>query len=136
MPKRRASQSRAVARKTTELALAAPQVIAHRLTRMARAGVTPSARDRKEFQVMGAEKVAAFAESWGAMAAQAFQANQKIGLALLSSLWSPGATSQKAAKSVVRQANQAVLGIIEKGMTPVHKRAVANAKRLGRAKLK
>ena len=135
MSERRASKSRSVARKTTELAVAAPQVVAHRLTQMALAGVTPSARDRKEFRGMGAEKVAAFAESWSAMASEAFRANQKIGLALLASLWSPAA-GRKAAKSVARQANNAVLGIVEKGMAPIHRRAVANAKRLSRTKLK
>ena len=36
-----------LARKTAELSLAAPQVIAHRVSRMATAGFNPSRADRK-----------------------------------------------------------------------------------------
>lgn len=84
---------------------------------------------------MGAEKVAAFTQSWSAMTSQAFQAQQKIGLTLLTSLWLP-TTVRKTADSAVRQANASALAIIEKGMAPIHRRAVANAKRLTRSKLK
>jgi hypothetical protein len=45
MTKRRSSDL--LARQATELAMAVPQVMAHRLTRMALAGATPSARDRR-----------------------------------------------------------------------------------------
>src|SRR5438128_1971363 len=51
----------------SELAFAVPQVVAHRLTRMALAGPVLSARDRREFHGMGQEKVHAFWQSWFAM---------------------------------------------------------------------
>jgi len=38
------------------------------------------------------------------------------------------------AKSASRQLSKAALGILGKGMTPIRRRAVANAKRLGRTK--
>ena len=38
--------------KVADIAVAAPQVIAHRVTRMALAGPVPDARDRKEFATM------------------------------------------------------------------------------------
>ncbi|MGB2682619.1 MAG: polyhydroxyalkanoate granule-associated phasin [Candidatus Competibacter sp.] len=136
MAERRTRKTRSVSRKTVETAVAAPQVIAHRLTRMALAGAKPSARDRKEFQRMGAEKVAAFTESWNAMAAQAFQAHQKLALSWMASLWKPGATAQSVTKSAARQTGDAVLDIVEKGLNPIHRRAVANAKRLSRKKVK
>ena len=63
MPARR-RPSASLSAKTTELALAVPQVVAHRLLRMAHAGPHLSARDRKEFARMIAEKNSAFAESW------------------------------------------------------------------------
>ena len=47
------------------------------------AGPAPSARDRQEFRRMGAEKAAAFAESWNAMALQVFEANQTLALSFL-----------------------------------------------------
>ena len=74
--RRRATQSLAV--KAAELALAVPQVVAHRVIRLALAGPKVSARDRKEFQRMVTEKIAAFGESWVAMARQATLANQAL----------------------------------------------------------
>ena len=75
MPPRHKRQSRSVIVKATELACAAPPVVTHRVTRMALAGTPPTARDQREFRQMGAEKMAAFTESWNAMATQAFRAN-------------------------------------------------------------
>ena len=132
MSYRRTRKPKPLAAQAAELAVAVPQVVAHRVTRMAIAGVSPSARDRKEFQRMGAEKVAAFSESWNAMALQALRANQQFALSFMQSLLFPWATP----KSASRQVSNAALGIVSKGMAPVHRRAVANAKRLGRTKLR
>ena len=55
---------------TARLMTAAPQVVAHRLTRMALAGPQPNASDQREFHLMRAEKLAAFGESWQAMGLQ------------------------------------------------------------------
>ena len=55
--------------KLAELSFAAPQVIAHRVARMAISGQTFSERDKKEFDLMVAEKKLAFGQSWNAMAA-------------------------------------------------------------------
>jgi len=56
MKSTRKRQGNATALKLAGLGFAAPQVIAHRLTRMALAGPTMSARDRKEFTGMVVEK--------------------------------------------------------------------------------
>jgi hypothetical protein len=111
-----------------ELGVAVPQVIAHRVARMAIAGASPSARDRKELRRMGTEKVAAFNEAWNAMALEAFRANQRLTLSFMQSLWFPWIHPKR------RQLSNAALGILGKGMAPVRRRAVANAKRLGRVK--
>ena len=58
---------------------------------------------------MGTEKIAAFNEAWAAMALQTMQ-----------SFWFPA------------QVSNAALEILAKGMTPYRRRAVANARRLGR----
>jgi hypothetical protein len=106
--------------------MVAPQVMAQRLARIAAAGASPSARDRKEFHRMGTEKIAALNEAWTAMAFEAFRANQQLTLSLMQSLWYPWVTS--------RQVSNAALGVLGKGMAPIRRRAVANAKRLGRAR--
>lgn len=114
----------------TEVAYAAPQVIAHRLTRMALAGANPSARDQREFYRMGAEKVEAFYESWNAMMLQTLQINQR----LFFSFWFPWAASSSS-KNPVEQLEQAATQILTSGIKPVHKRAVSNAKRLNKTSL-
>ena len=131
MATRRPRKTPPLARQAAERAVAVPQVIAHRLTRLALAGPTPSARDRKEFRRMGAEKAAAFAESWNAMALQALEANQTLALSFLRAFGSP-ARAGSAATAATRQVSRAALGMVQKGLAPVHRRAVANAKRLSR----
>lgn len=135
MATRRIRKAPPVARQAAELAVAVPQVIAHRLTRLALAGPAPSGRDRREFQRMGTEKAAAFAESWNAMARQTLDANQTLASSFLRAFWSP-ARAQASAKSAARQAGRAVTAIVRAGLAPVHRRAVANAKRLSRTKFK
>ena len=125
---RRPRRSKSLAVQTMELGVAVPQVIAHRVARMAIAGASPSARDRKELRRMGTEKVAAANEAWNAMALEAFRANQRLTLSFMQSLWFPWVQPKR------RQLSNAALGIFGKGMAPVRRRAVANAKRLGRAK--
>jgi len=66
---------------------------------------------------MSSEKVFAFHEAWTAMAAQGFLEYQKLAL----SFWLP------------LNFHNAGLSILGKGMAPIRRRAVANAKRLGRS---
>ena len=131
MPARRHSKHTALAVKAAELAFAVPLVVAHRVSRMATAGTSVSARDLKEFHLMGSEKTAAFHESWNAMALHAIRANQALGFSLWRSFWSPSFGAD-ASHAVARQMQSAALGILGKGMAPVHRVAVANAKRLSR----
>jgi hypothetical protein len=58
-----------------EIAVAAPEVVAHRTARMAQSGPTRSSADRKEFTRMTQEKFEAFGESAGAMVAEIVRAN-------------------------------------------------------------
>jgi hypothetical protein len=131
---RRTGKSRSLAAQAFELGVAVPQVIAHRVARMAVAGASPSARDRKEFHLMGAEKITALNEACNAMAVQAFRENQKLALAYMQSLWFPWLRPKPFAKSASRHLSKAALAILGKGMTPIRRRAVANAKRLGRTR--
>jgi hypothetical protein len=90
--------------KAAELSILAPQVIALRSLRM---------NDRRELGRMGTEKVLAFWESMSAMGLQMAKAQQECALFAMRQWWSPWK-------------------IFDKALGPVHKRASANARRLGR----
>jgi hypothetical protein len=130
---RRRSKKQHMATQAVELAVAAPQVMAHRMLRMALAGSTPSARDRREFGLMGAEKMAAFQESWTAMWLETLRAQHQFSLSLLQPLWFPWTAAWPSQRSSAASLQRAALSVLGKGMAPVHRRAVANAKRLGRS---
>jgi hypothetical protein len=132
--RRRANKSLTV--KATELAFAVPQVVAHRVTRMALSGRTPSARDRKEFELMVAEKNAAFIESWNAMAVQAVLANQALAASFFKSFFTAARGKKLSAARSSAQFRRAALKVLGKGFAPVHRTATANAKRLARTKLR
>jgi hypothetical protein len=117
--KRRSSTR--LARQASELAVAVPQVVAHRLTRLALAGPQPNARDRREFHVMGQEKVHAFWQSWFAMGWALLEASQLAWVALLQGARVPMLDTHR---------------ILSHGLAPVHKRATANARRLARTPLR
>ena len=137
MTARRRRPSATLSVKTAELALAVPQVVAHRLLRMAQAGPQLSARDRKEFTRMFAEKNSAFGESWNAMALQALHSQRAFATALALAAATPRATrAAPAAHFLAAQLQQAALAVLGKGLAPVHRRAVANAKRLARTRLR
>lgn len=136
MPAARTRKARTLATQATELSLAASQVVAHRVTRMGLAGVAPSARDRKEFRLMMAEKESAFTESWSAMALETVRAGESLAAAGVRSFWSPSLGGQASAATLMAQLQQAALGVFGKGLEPVHRKAMANARRLARTRLR
>jgi hypothetical protein len=139
---------------TGEMLTASAQVIAHRTGRMATAGHSPSLRDRREFTRMGVEKVEAAGESLFAMGQHVTQMNAQLALkawqdALAAgTAWMAVASSRtlpqmmqrqaKLAKTVSASANSAsrlsdaTARMAKQGLKPIHSRATANAKRLGR----
>ena len=146
--------------KAMQMSTAAAQVIAIRTTRMAVAGLNPTAADRREMTLMGAEKVDAFSRAGQAlatgalplvagMAGQAF----KTGLDLLTAT-SRLATSRTTAQTMARQrqlartlmrgtpgaqhgaASTAAARLAHRALAPVHQKATANAKRLTTKKVR
>lgn len=109
--------SRRLARQASELAIAVPQVVAHRLTRLALAGPMPHARDRREFYTMGQEKVHAFWQSWFAMGWALVEAMQQGWVAVLQGARVPLVDAHR---------------ILSRGLAPVHRAATANARRLAK----
>ena len=113
--------SRPLARQAAQLALAVPQGMAHRLTRLGLAAPLPRARDRREFHGMAQEKVHAFWQSWFAMGWAMTQGMQQAWLAML-----------QGARVPLLDAH----AILSHGLTPVHRKATANARRLARTRLR
>jgi hypothetical protein len=122
---RRSKRNRSLV-KAAELSLTAPQVIAMRTARMLAAGVNPSARDRREFERMGTEKVLAFWESMSAMGLEVAKAQQRYALSAMLQWWSPWVAPWSVGAAATK--------VLEKGLAPVHKRASANARRLRKAR--
>jgi hypothetical protein len=137
-----ASSRRKAARigsQTSELMLAAPQVIAHRLGRMALSAGRPNRNDQREFHRMSAEKVTAFGEAWQAMTLQMLKSNQQLALSMMRSWWPSAIATRRTSRGLPAQHGLgawqgAALDILGKGISPVHRRAVANAKRLSKSK--
>lgn len=131
-----------------EIAVAAPEVVAHRTARMAQSGPTRSSADRKELTRMTQEKFEAFGESAGAMVAEIVRANLALwpsvlraGGTLPSAMWMPttrvssrrfASKSALTAAAVPRIVSSAASRVLAKGFAPVRRRATANAKRLRR----
>ncbi|OGB23251.1 MAG: hypothetical protein A3I66_08920 [Burkholderiales bacterium RIFCSPLOWO2_02_FULL_57_36] len=146
-----------LAMKTGEMMLASAQVINHRTGRIAAAGSSPNSRDRREFALMGREKVAAASESAQAVAARMLNLNQQMGAIAFNHLIAGAAgimsvatartiaQSSKAQAEFMRdtmsssakaasQLTDSVARIAHHGLKPVHSRATANAKRLAKHK--
>ena len=143
-----------LATKALEMMLASAQVIGYRTGRMAQAGPAPNARDRREFALMRQEKIEAGAHSAQAMAARMMTMSQPWGAlafrhllqnsAALMSLASSRTPSQFMARqaalaralgqsaSSVAHVSGSAAKLAHRGLKPIHARATANAKRLGK----
>lgn len=146
----------ALALRTGEMLLASAQVIGHRSARIAAAGAMPDARDRREFTLMGQEKIDAVAESALAVGMRMMGLNQQVGTMVLKQMikGSGGAFSLalRPALSGRRQAEllraamlnatafASTLGtsaaqLALHGLQPIHARATGNARRLRKVRL-
>lgn len=143
----------AVAWKTGELMLASFQVIGYRSEMMRSIGWPAAPDNAREITLMGREKVSAGVESAQAMAIDSIRLGQKLGLMAFGQAMSnmtslmllpagrsvgPSMASQSALarKTLRHSATAAALlssgtaRIAQKGLKPVHSRAIANASRL------
>ncbi len=133
---------------------AAAQVIAHRTQRMVGAGATPNARDRREFALMGREKVDAAAHSVFAVGSELWRMNcrstTQAWLAMLtaSADLKSLSGSRTPSEALARQArlartlsrsvpsvaalSGATASLTRAALKPVHVRATRNAARLRR----
>jgi hypothetical protein len=125
--------SKRLSQQTLELSIAAPQVVAQRVARMAMAGPNPSARDQKEFKQMSDEKVAAFYQSWSAIWSQMFKSQLAIAQTMTSAVTLSMLSGKRPSMATTFQAIASETSkVMSAGMNPVHRKAVSNAKRLSR----
>jgi hypothetical protein len=133
---------------------AAAEVVARRTQRMTVVGPNPSARDRREFALMGAEKIDAAAQSALSVGAELWRMNQRLAidawfgalaastdmLSLASSRTAPQALARqkKLARTLRRaaptaaQLSAAMASLTGATLKPVHARVKRNAGRLRR----
>ena len=79
---------------------------------------------------MGTEKVLAFYQSWAAMAMEMFRMQMSLAQAFTATSMSP--LMQGPRPMDVSKAAAAGVRVLAAGLTPVHGKAVANARRLAR----
>ena len=119
-----------------ELSMAAPQVVAQRLTRMAMAGINPSQGYHDELMLMGSEKLLAFQQSWVAMWNQAWHAQVALAESLtrgsLALASGHDAHDDHPAQLLMQMPTEAAR-VLSAGLAPVHGQAMANARRLSAA---
>jgi hypothetical protein len=136
MVSRRARKSISLATKSAQLALAAPHVVANRVTRMALAGASPSRRDVTEFNRMISEKPIAFLISWNAMGMQTLRAQQQFMYSWFKAAWMPWLGKEMTQASISTHIQNAAVACALSGLAPFHEAVVANAKRLAFTKLR
>ncbi len=129
---RRLRRATAASRKSAELAAAVPLVMTQRMMRMARAGTAPSARDTKEFRRMVAEKPLAFGEAWGCMLLQLMLAQQALAVSLVRAFWTPWNAHRATPHAMGARFHDAAMRAFDGALTPLHRAATANARRLSR----
>jgi hypothetical protein len=114
------------------------------MMRIALAGESPSARDRAEFERMIGEKLMAFHEAWFAMYWATVRAGLQFSSSMLQAMmfpWGAGPWAARvpsratAASGAALQAawQKAAAEIAGAGLAPIRRRAVGNARRLGRS---
>ncbi|HEX9275870.1 MAG TPA: polyhydroxyalkanoate granule-associated phasin [Casimicrobiaceae bacterium] len=134
---RRSSTRRRSLRKATELALVAPQVVALRTFGALASGANPTARDRREWTRMGTEKTDAFAHSIAAMNAQWMRWGLELPFVLMRESWSAWLAAWMTPfgrlprnRALERHWRAAAARAFAGGLSPVHRAAVANLRRL------
>lgn len=128
------ASSKRLSQQALELSIATPQVVVQRLTRMAMAGPNMSARDQKEFKQMSDEKVTAFYQSWNAIWSQMFKSQFALAQVMVSSFTAAAMAGKRPCVATTLSAmSHEANKVMSAGIEPVHRQAVANARRLSRS---
>ena len=115
-----------------QLALVAPMVVAQRMTRLALASDSLSAGDRKEMNLMSAEKFSALTESWNNTTIQMTRAYMNLGFDLMRLGLFPWHRTGGLVNAAAARFSQAATNSFQESLAPIRRRVVANSKRLAR----
>lgn len=135
-----------LASKTTEMMTASAQVISHRSTRMALAGLVPTQRDQDEFKLMKQEKIDALSESAHAITLRMMSLQHQVAKLALQQLLlgskdlfalAVGAFAKPMSHiahsaEAMSQLNASLADVAQTGLQPLYSRATANAIRLAK----
>ncbi len=131
MSKHSSNTNSSLPTRSMELAVSVPEVVAHRLMNFSTAGVSYSPNDYLELYRMWSEKYTVFGESWSAMANEVLRYQQTI-LASYSRYWfNPWLMPYASQQSVLMSTVGFGEAVIKKGLDPIHRTTIENAKRLG-----
>lgn len=136
MNRKNRAAAAATARKWGELCIATPQVVAHRTARMALNGPVYSRLDQAEFLGMVQEKQLAFTQSWMAMWTEGTRVQQQWWLHWLGAAAQPWGSVWGGALGANERLLAGLQRTAAKGLAPVHRKAVANSRRLARTRLR
>lgn len=83
---------------------------------------------------MGAEKIAAFYESWTAMSSEMLRANLQLWLSPAQFFRLSLPVTERSSRAAAAHFRRTAIAVLGEGVAPFHRRAVANAKRLSRGR--
>ena len=117
-----------------EVTTAVPQIVSHRMNEFLNAGMQPTPETQREFLLMWEEKITAFSESWHAATEQTMKINQQVAETLMQNMFTPWWDIY--ALNYITPSNLATAAhsILDKGMEPIHKQTISNARRLNKLK--
>jgi hypothetical protein len=87
-----------------------------------------------EFTRMHAEKAAAFLESWNALTWHGWRANHAFAASLVRALWTTGVVPSASVVAATSRLHREGVGLVHKALDPVHRRVMANARRLSKGR--
>lgn len=116
----------------TTLALAAPIVVAQRMSRMAVPGAASSAAGQRESHRMVSEKIAATTEAAIGVTAAVMRGNMNLATLLMRSCLMPGGSPSRHATAFANLMRSTVADVSNSAVAPALRKVKANARRLSR----
>lgn len=122
---KRIDETLRLGRQVAEINAVVPDIVSHRLMRLAWAGAMPSRSDRTELSRMSSEKWQAASQSAAAMTAFAMQ-QMAMAQSFMHAMWAPWLGMSQSSIPVTNP----FAGMLSAGLAPYHRIATANARRL------
>ena len=124
---KRIDETLRLGRQVAEINAGVPGIVSYGLMRLAWAGAMPSHSDRTELSWMSSEKWQAASQWAVAMTAFAMQQQMAMAQSFMHAMWAPWMGLSSVSSVAVPNP---VAGMLSAGLTPYHRIATANARRL------